>query len=284
MAFSSAHTRERRNRPLEEVLAEKRGRAVNLPTKFRLKGITLYALIGGAILALLALANGYQESLVCKDMRIQITADQDNAFLLPVDIKQNIVEAYGSTVIGDKMNSIELLQLEDILQKSPFVQKAEVYKNLTGVLFVDVAIRRPIARIMNENGSSMYVDEFGYKFPPTPQHVANVPLIRGAFTEAFVPEDSLSCAVEEAMPVIKYVDQNPFWKAQISEIRIKENGDILLYPEVGKLYMEFGVATRIAEKFDNLKLFYEQVANEIGWNTYKGVSVKYRGQVVAKKR
>jgi cell division protein FtsQ len=137
---------------------------------------------------------------------------------------------------------------------------------------------------MNENGSSMYVDEYGYKFPTTYRHVANVPLVRGAFEETFAPEDSLSCAVEEVMPVLKYIHNDPFWKAQISEVRIKENSDILFYPEVGKMYMEFGVAENMEEKFNNLKLFFEQVANEIGWNTYKGVSVKYRGQVVAKKR
>lgn len=280
----STTTRHRRNRPLEEVLAEKRGRAVNLPTQFKLKGVFLYALIGVVILGLLGLANGYQEGLVCDDINIQIQANSGHAFLEPSDVKQTILENYGEEIIGQKMNSIELLRLEEVLQANSFISHAEVYKSLKGVLYVDVETRTPIARIMNENGSSMYVDEYGYKFPTTYRHVANVPLVRGAFTELFVPEDSLSCAVEEVMPVLKYIHNDPFWKAQISEVRIKENSDVLFYPEVGKMYMEFGPAENMEEKFSNLKLFFEQVANEIGWNTYKGVSVKYRGQVIAKKR
>lgn len=280
----STTTRHRRNRPLEEVLAEKRSRAVNLPTQFKLKGVFLYALIGVVILGLLGLANGYQEGLVCDDINIQIQANSGHAFLEPADVKQTILENYGEEIIGQKMNSIELLRLEEVLQANSFISHAEVYKSLKGVLYVDVETRTPIARLMNENGSSMYVDEYGYKFPTTYRHVANVPLVRGAFEETFVPEDSLSCAVEEVMPVLKYIHNDPFWKAQISEVRIKENSDILFYPEVGRMYMEFGVAENMEEKFNNLKLFFEQVANEIGWNTYKGVSVKYRGQVIAKKR
>lgn len=280
----STTTRQRRNRPLEEVLAEKRGRAVNLPTQFKLKGAFLYALIGVVILGLLGLANGYQEALVCEEINIQIESPDKHAFMTPADVKQTILEKYGEEIIGQKMNSIELLRLEEVLRDNAFIQEAEVYKSLKGVLYVEAKTRNPIARIMNENGSSMYIDAYGYKFPTTYRHVANVPLVRGDFTEVFVPEDSLSCAIEEVMPVLKYIHNSPFWKAQISEVRLRENGDILFYPEVGKMYMEFGTATNIEEKFTNLKAFFEQVANEIGWNTYKGVSVKYRGQVVAKKR
>ncbi len=277
-------TRERRNRPLEEVLSNKRSRAVNLPVPFRVKGVFLYVLIAVVVLGMLGLANGYQEGLVCDDISIQITADKNNAFMEPADVKGLILEEYGEAVIGEKMNSIELLKMEEILQDNAFIRQAEVYKSLKGILYVDVELRSAIARIVNENGSSMYLDEFGYKFPTTHRYIANVPLVRGEFIETFVPADSLSCAIEEAMPVLKYIHQNEFWRAQISEVRIRENGDILFYPEVGKMYMEFGQANNMQEKFDNLKLFFEQVANEIGWNTYKGVSVKYRGQVVAKKR
>lgn len=280
----STATKQKRNRPLEEVLTEKRGRAVNLPTQFKLKGVFLYALIAVVILGLLGLANGYQEGLVCDEINIQIEAHANEALMAPADVKQAIIENYGEEIIGQKMNSIELLRLEEILKDNAFIEHAEVYKSLKGVLYVEVKTRNPIARIMNENGSSMYIDEYGHKFPTTYRHVANVPLVRGAFEETFVPEDSLSCAIQEVMPVLKFIHQSPFWQAQISEVRIKEDGDILFYPEVGKMYMEFGVAENIGEKFTNLKSFFEQVANEIGWNTYKGVSVKYRGQVVAKKR
>lgn len=280
----STTTRQGRNRPLEEVLSDKRGRTVNLPTQFKLKGVFLYALIGVVILGLLGLANGYQEGLVCDEINIQIDAPGNQAFMAPADVKETIIESYGEEIVGQKMNSIELLRLEEILKDNAFIQHAEVYKSLKGVLYVEVKTRNPIARLINENGSSMYIDEYGYKFPTTYRHVANVPLVRGAFTEVFVPEDSLSCAIEEVMPVLKYIHQNPFWKAQISEVRIKESGDLLFYPEVGKMYMEFGIAENMEEKFTNLKSFFEQVANEIGWNTYKGVSVKYKGQVVAKKR
>ena len=49
------------------------------------------------------------------------------------------------------------------------------------------------------------------------------------------------------------------------------------------MYVEFGDASRISEQFSNLRLFYHQLVDEIGWTRYKGVSVKYRGQVIGKR-
>jgi cell division protein FtsQ len=284
MPLIGTHTQERRNRPLEEVLVENKKRKISAPASLPIKGGVLYLLIAAGVLGLLALANGYQESIVCEDISISIQSPEDQAFLSTQDIKQIIGLDYERPILGEKMNSIELLHLEEALQANPYIQKAEVYKSLKGILYVEVEQRRPIARVVNPNGSSLYVDDSGHKFPVTRRHVANLPLVRGAFAEAFKPADSLSCELLDALPVLTFIDQHPFWKAQVSEIRVKKNGDLILYPEVGKMYMEFGPAVRIEDKFNRLYLFFQKVANELGWEKYRGVSVKYRGQVVAKKR
>ena len=286
MALVGTHTRQqpRRNRPLEEVLLEQKTKKPLKVGKIRVKGVVLYSLLGVITLSLLAFANGYQDRMVCKDVSISLLADADNQFLNVEAVKDLIGLDGDREVIGARMNEIGLADLEANLENNAFIKQAEVYKSLNGVLYVEVAMREPIARIINANGGSMYLDELGYKFPTSYLHTANVPLVRPDVDEPLTPVDSMTCEMEEAMPVLKFLQEDPFWHAQISEVRIKENGELILYPEIGDIYIEFGRGIRVTEKFDNLKMFYHKVVKELGWKKYKGVSVKYRGQVVAKKR
>lgn len=286
MALVGTHTRRqpRRNRPLEEVLLEQKSKKPLKVGKVKVKGAVLYGLLGVVTLSLLAFANGYQERVTCKEVNISLIEGNDNAFL-DVDAVKDLIGLDGEReIIGTKMNEIGLAELEANLEQNAFIKQAEVYKSLNGVLYVEVDMREPIARIVNANGGSMYLDDVGYKFPTSYLHAANVPLVRPDVDEPLTPADSMTCEMEEAMPVLKFIQSDPFWQAQISEVRIKENGELMLYPEVGDIYIEFGRGIRVSEKFDNLKMFYHKVVKELGWTKYKGVSVKYRGQVVAKKR
>ncbi|MEO0472177.1 MAG: hypothetical protein AAF206_21300, partial [Bacteroidota bacterium] len=152
-----------------------------------------------------------------------------------------------------------------------------------GVLGLEVLLRKPIARLINNDGESLYMDTHGNRFNPTKFHTEHVALVRGDFMEAVA--DSFICStVGEALPVLRYIHQHPFWNAQIAEVVLQQNGELKLLPQVGNLPIEFGYPVRIEEKFDNLMDFYQQAIPKVGWNYYRSINVKFRGQVVAKKR
>ena len=62
----------------------------------------------------------------------------------------------------------------------------------------------------------------------------------------------------------KFIDEHPFWKAQIMQIHAEDNGDLTLIPRVGNQQIVFGKARNIEEKFSNLKLFYEKGISDKG--------------------
>ncbi|MEM6263006.1 MAG: hypothetical protein AAGI38_10895 [Bacteroidota bacterium] len=274
----------RRNRPLEEIQEEQKQRKPFKVGKVRLKSTFIYLLVAGGVLVLLALANGYQESIVCKDISVTIHEGSDNAFLDMNQVKQIIGLDHGRDIIGERMSGIELFKLEEALKRNPYIEQAEVYKNLQGVLYVDVTLRKPVARVMSKRGSTFYVDAEGRKMPVTRQHVANLPLVRGYIAEKLTPVDTLKYRnLASVLPILRHLERDEFWAAQVAEIRIHKGGEVTLYPRIGRMKMEFGQPDRVEEKFQNLRLFYAQVVDEIGWKKYRSVNVKYRGQVVGKR-
>lgn len=294
---------ERRNRTFEEIEreeAEKRQQAeqkqkkrpakklnVKLPNIFprlRLKRWVKYSLVGIVLLILLAIVNGYHSNQICKELEVNIISTEENAFLTQKEIEKIIETGYESPIIGTRMGSINLKKVEDALKASPYMADAQVSKTFRGKLHIDAKLREPIARIINSDGTSMYLDKDAIKFPTLNRHSSNVPLIRGALYEVAEPKDSFACElIKNALPVIKYVHADKFWKTQISEIYITQGNEIIFYPQVGNIYIEFGEPKRIEDKFENMKLFYDQVIKQVGWNKYKGFSVKFKGQVVGKR-
>jgi cell division protein FtsQ len=231
---------------------------------------------------LLMAANQYVETLPLRDIEVDLQAGTDNAFLDIADVRAILMGDGFQPLIGQPMNELHLETLEQRLRDNPFVKHAEVSKSMMGVLRVEMSLRRAVGRLINNSGAHLYLDETGHKFPVSRHHSAYVPLIRGDFEE--VVADTFGCAsIAEALPLLNFLQQHPFWQAQVAEVVIFQDGQMELQPEVGDMAIDFGFPVRIEEKFGNLMDFYKQVIPEVGWRKYRTVSVKYRGQVVAKR-
>lgn len=280
----------RRNRPLAEVEADQErkpllGQLHVGQKRVEIKGFVIVLITGIALLIILSAVNRYQNNMPCKAVMISVFANDDNAFTDSSNLYTQLVENYGREVSGEKMGEIILTDLEEIIEENPFVSNAEVYKSIQGVVYVEANMRKPIARVLNEDGSQFYLDELGQKFPTSNMHAANVPLVHGSFVEEIAPVDSFDCVtIETAIPLLKYINEQPFWNDMISDLAIQQDGEVILYPRFGDIYVEFGQPVRIPQKFEKLKLFYDQVVKEVGWKKYRSVSLEYRGQVVGRRR
>ena len=82
------------------------------------------------------------------------------------------------------------------------------------------------------------------------------------------------------IPFFQYIENNEFWKAQISQIIVAKDGGIVLIPTIGTTRIDFGLATNIENKFKKLFIFYQKVIPNKGWNKYSWVQLKYKNQVI----
>jgi cell division protein FtsQ len=249
-----------------------------------------YALIAIALITLFTIwgfSIRYKMNQICKEVRVDIRNEGDDYFIGIEQLRNHLQEIlYNETVdsriLPKRMGEINLNMVELILEENPFIKNAEVYRRNGGILEVRVHLNKAIARFRNVRGEQFYLDESGVFMPLTETYTPNVIIVSGFVTESIKAGDSLrSESGKRLYPMLQYIHNNPFFRAQISEIVVSQNGDLTLLPEVGSIYVEFGTADDYQEKLDNLMLFYRQVLNRTGWDRYKKVSVKFRGQIVA---
>jgi cell division protein FtsQ len=90
--------------------------------------------------------------------------------------------------------------------------------------------------------------------------------------------------MRELFGLAEYINGNKFWKAQIQQIYVNEDGDFELIPLVGSHVIVFGTFDKPDVKFSKLEALYRNGLSVKGWNTYNVINLKYENQVVTEKR
>ena len=86
---------------------------------------------------------------------------------------------------------------------------------------------------------------------------------------------------------VKYIEEDSFWRAEIVQIvaSTMSSGDLRidLIPRTGNYTVRFGRVEDVEAKLDKLFAFYQNGLSNIGWDTFRTISVEYHGQVVCTK-
>lgn len=232
------------------------------------------------MIATLAFTSGESKNVACKN--IEIDFRNDETIKVNKDEILRLVKKADKNVLGEKLSQINSEIIEREIEKHPAVYKADVYKVIAkdssaykGILTVKVKHREPVLRVMSNTGS-YYLDKWARKIPISTNYTANVVVATGYFNQDF--------AKNKLLPFVIYIEENDFWSAQIQQIYVQKNGDLILIPLVGDHTIELGKLDNYHEKLRNMQAFYKQVLAKHNWNKYKTVSLKYKNQVIAKRR
>ncbi len=175
--------------------------------------------------------------------------------------------------LSNRIGLLELDKIEKLLDNHEMIEKSEVFCTIDGVLNVNVKQRQPIARIF-ENGRFYYMDSQGTKMPLSDSFSARVPLVTGNMTKK---------AWENTYELIKFIDKDEFLKKNITEVKIRNNGEYELKMRVADFSVIWGDLEDVEQKKANLKAFYKQMEKSKTLNVYKIVNLKYANQVVCTK-
>lgn len=251
----------------------------------------VWSVLGISLLVLWGFAGNTHKKLLCRKVNIEIDTRDENFFVEEKDIIE-LAREKGHILYGEDAGSLDVYELEKAVNNHPSVQRAEVFQAISGDVTVRVTQRRPIVRVINWKGESFYIDDKGKLMPLSKNFTARVPVATGNIFEnyaAFYPydlddiNDSVlkKTSLSGIYHLAKYVDTSEFWKAQIEQINIGD--DIELIPKVGNHVIVFGDTSDVHEKFNKLKIFYREGLNKIGWNKYSVINLNFRNQVVCKK-
>lgn len=233
------------------------------------------------IMFLIASVGKHHDRREIRDVEITLLNENDNFFLDEAEVF-NLMTLDGSEwVAGQKIEGIDLKKLENRLNRNIYLEKSEVFLDLRGNVKVNVWLKRPIARLIPDIGAQSYLCKDESIMPLNDKYTSRVMLIRGEGVKYLNHQDSLQTAFgKRFMSFMETVGSSAFLKAQVSEIEIRDNKELVLYPQVTKQYIEFGDLTAYEEKLEKLDLFYNKILPYKGWNTYERVSLKFKNQIV----
>ena len=243
------------------------------------KSIALLMIFTILMLVILGFAEIKQDAMTVTDIEISIDDQYENYFISESDILQILNEDI--FLKGAEYQRINLKVLENKLERNQFVQDAEVFKDLKGKMNVNIMQNRPIARVVRENAVDAYINFDGRILPVSERFTARLPIISGALGDELIANGLQETEEgQQLMRFLEFLMDDPFWKAQIAQIDISKDWDMILYPQISKQLVEFGKPVEIDAKFKNLKIFYTRILPQQGWNTYSRVSVKYQNQII----
>ena len=131
--------------------------------------------------------------------------------------------------------------------------------------------------------------------PLSNKYTARLLVVSGALNEPYAKRyafnynnlpDSLTekTMLDDVYTIADYIDNSEFWKAQIEQIHVDKVSGFSLIPKVGNHKIVFGGTENLESKFEKLMIFYKKGLSKTGWNEYSSINLKYKNQVVCKKR
>ncbi len=180
---------------------------------------------------------------------------------------------------GLPVHEIPLHGMEKRLLGHPFIKSAEASVGQKGIVKLSIQQHEPIARIARPYGADGYITKEGLIIPTSSSYTSRVLILEGEYAEELINQGDLE-TMPELMPLIQFITQNEFWKAQITELEINKKNDIRIHQQVGNQVIEFGDAKDFVSKFKRIEVLYKEILPRKGWDAYRRISVKFKNQIV----
>lgn len=251
-------------------------------------------LVAGASV-LLGFAKSKRNSMLCKSVDIIVAQKGADLFITPEQVRALITKDQGA-VEGEPMDKINLPQMEQMLKDNPYITNAQVYATLDGDIKIKIAQKNPIARIINRNEDSYYVDSAGYFMPLTDNCTPRVLVVNGLINESYAGnyknnarsmerDTSVHSLLPSIYKIAAYVNRDIFWKSQITQVYVDSAKEFILIPRVGGQHIILGDTTDLKQKFDKLFVLYKDGFNSNEkWNEYATINLKYKHQIICTKK
>jgi len=209
---------------------------------------------------------------LCKEVDINIEDANKRSYVTKGELREYLTSTCGS-LIGDSVDYVLLSSVENAFRKHPMLRDAEAWFSPEGVVHLSVTQRQPVLRVMGDE--NYYIDSDRRRMPVRASTAAYVPVVSGRVSQRF--------AAGELFDFIQWIEDDPYWRAQIEQINIVSPQRIELIPRVGSGVVVLGTLENYPGKLRKLKKLYLDGFSSFGWNDYAEVDLRFRDQVVCRK-
>lgn len=208
-----------------------------------------------------------------------------DAFISQEDVKITIERSFGYNLLGIPVREIDVARVERVLENDPFVFNADVFVDAKNQLHIEIDQRVPVLRIIDKNGLNYYLDKFGMKMPLSKHFTARV-LVATGNIPPFDPQflQRKKHILKDLFELTNIILKDDFLEPMMEQIYVTESKEYEMSPVIGDQKILFGNLDHIDDKIFYLKTFYKEAMPYKGWQKYKTINLKFKGQVVAGRR
>ena len=227
--------------------------------------------IGALLLAILVLvANIMRSNSVVQELEVDIRYGRTPVLVDSQVVRDTVLRAMPQ-LRQTMVKSVDCRRVASVASHVPYLTDVTASTTVSGRVLVKAKQRRPIARIFYGT-REMYLDEEKALFPISSLGECNVLIMNGEFIEP-LRLDSLNWQMTELWKLACFLDDEEDYGTLVDQAYIERD-----------FVIELGSADDLAEKFENLWTFFRKGMPRAGWDTYSRISVKFKGQVVCKKK
>ncbi|MBN2743274.1 MAG: cell division protein FtsQ [Marinilabiliaceae bacterium] len=239
----------------------------------RIVKITLWTLAGVYVAGMIIFMMVRHNTLMCDHIRVVVLDSASVQFVSPGEISRH-VHRHFKKLEGRLFKEINMEEVEAVVNKYPAVEKSDVYSTADGALMIKVKQRTPVLRVYDK-GYTYLLDHEGVRIP-----------MRGSYSKRLLVVNGNLHKVKDAKDLVAlndFIEGDSFWKAQIEQVYVASDGDLLLIPRVGSHRINIGNVTDLDRKFKKLLALYQDGLDPLEWNSYKEINLKYKGQIICTK-
>ena len=218
-------------------------------------------------------ANAWKSSLVVKEVRVTGNRVVDTNEILQLSHVKR----------GEKMYDLDLMVIQKDVASHYFLKDVTVERDLPSTLKISVVERSPLAMI--NNADLLYIDPEGVVLPHSiSRELFDLPVISNipAAVKVAVGTTLHNADVLEALDILstaKLVNKELYYL--LSEVRLRNGGDLVLYTAEGGVPVLFGRGNS-ASKLVRLEAFWNTIVRERGTASLQYIDLRFNDQIVVR--
>lgn len=243
--------------------------------------IICVGLLGGYFFHANCYAGERRTENICRSVNVRIL----DSIASDIVDKQDLEEMLKKLAVGKKTDSLNLFEIENILDNNGEIAKSQVFWKDANTLGVNLTQRRPVVRFESSRGR-FYSDRDGYLFPVL--HTIDVPVVTGKIPlnvnsgyRGYADSSSIKW-IKDIAEMSAFISSDKYWNRQISQIDVMANRDLVLYPTEGEIRFVFGDASDYKLKFRKIEKYYQHIAPTEKAKRYTVINVKFKNQIICK--
>jgi len=255
--------------------------------------VSLFVIV--LLIVLIVCSNIYAGKINVSKVNIKVSYGMSDTIVLATNINESLKIEFGD-FLKKQRKDIDQKKIESFLIQNPYIEQAQVYQTLKGVLNIEIKQREPIVRIYTLRNKEYYIDKLGKVILIDDNQLTDVVVASGN-VDVNNPNldknlDTIDIenkkGFDKTLSNIYYIAQklasDSILNYQIDQIYVPAKGNYELIPKIGNYIISIGENKDLEEELIKLRYLYKEAFSRNGWDNYSFVDLRFRHQVVCTKK